>query len=165
MCIRDSNGYSYGHSIERLIKFDDAGRLVTTFGDNGIAQEATITYSAANQIVEQADGKFVAFSGYSTRSYERRGTGRMVRYNADGTRDASFGEIYLPGNSTALLSINAAGNTLITATESRVLPLATSGKENGPARVTKNGTLTLEGTTRSESLTVSIVQDLSLIHI
>ena len=77
-----------------------AGSLDTSFGSGGIAAVFGVSASISNGVV-QADGKIIKFMGGIGGS---SGTGYIVRWNADGTPDASF-----DGDGVLALSWPAAG--------------------------------------------------------
>lgn len=150
----------YASATLRLIKFDDAGRLDAGFGAGGIAEDDAVSSPTVTQIVEQGDGKLVTLDGYRhSLYYTARGSGQTLRFNADGSRDAGFGDLRLPGKSTTLLGVSADGAAVLVANESRVMELATGGTFAGPATVSHSGTLLVRGTARAETLRVNEVSN------
>lgn len=75
------NGLDYDFA---LVRYASNGTLDTTFGSSGIVRTNTATPfilgSGASSVAIQSDGKIVAAGGSS-----------MIRYNADGTLDITFG--------------------------------------------------------------------------
>ena len=138
-----------------FLKFDDAGTPIPTFGDGGFVGGASYSNStsrAPNQLVVQPDGRFITFGAYGGPG--GYGSGVVLRYNADGSQDLSFGELRLPTGSTTLLTATNDGQKLLVANESRITALATGGNAVGPAYVNGNGTLVLRGSSRSEHLRI-----------
>jgi uncharacterized delta-60 repeat protein len=84
-------GYSYnGSNFDfALVRYNTNGTLDTTFGSGGIVTTPVgIGHDAANALVIQSDGRIVA-AGYSYNgsNYDFA----LVRYNTDGSLDATFG--------------------------------------------------------------------------
>lgn len=72
-----------------LVRYLANGNLDNTFGSSGKVITAVGDESIINAIALQPDGKIVA-AGYST-SFGFQGNYTLIRYNANGTLDASFG--------------------------------------------------------------------------
>ncbi len=77
-----------------LVRYDDAGNLDATFGSGGIVTTAVATTSGANAVVLQPDGKIVVAGSANIIPLPSGDVDRdfaLVRYNADGSLDATFG--------------------------------------------------------------------------
>jgi uncharacterized delta-60 repeat protein len=73
----------------RVTRFNSDGSLDTTFGTNGVVDTTLAggTYPEVHSIVVQSDGKILAGGKYAGGT----GTSVLVRYNANGSLDTSFG--------------------------------------------------------------------------
>jgi uncharacterized delta-60 repeat protein len=67
-----------------------SGSLDLTFGTNGVVSTAVGLYSGGLSSALQSDGKIIV-AGSSTSTSALSGEFGLVRYNNDGTLDASFG--------------------------------------------------------------------------
>lgn len=79
-------GDDYGEGFQ-LLRFNSDGTLDLTFGAGGTVITEVGTDSSASALVLQPDGKLVA-AGYAGDPYHDFA---LMRYNADGTLDTSFG--------------------------------------------------------------------------
>lgn len=82
-----------------LVRYNTNGSLDTTFGDNGkvitnvvINTSATSKPDQLNDLVLQADGKIIAVGNCAGVDGSGKNDFAMVRYNANGTVDTSFGD-------------------------------------------------------------------------
>lgn len=92
-------GSEYGAltSQFQLVRYNANGTIDESFGTNGIARLKPVSgfFSQLSSLALQADGKIIAAGGYGTMS--------LARFNANGTVDASFGNLggytnfYTPG--------------------------------------------------------------------
>lgn len=146
------NGYDFTVGAPRLMKFSDAGVLDPAFGVGGIVQHSTYDADPPTQVMVDDQDRIVTLSAYSGQG--ARGSGRMVRYNPDGSVDATFGTLDWPTGSTVLMASAPHDGSFVVATESRLMSLASDGPASGPVSITRNGTLTLRGTTRAEKLSI-----------
>lgn len=96
--------------------YDDAGNLVSSFGTSGITTD-TFSYSTVNYITklkEQADGKIVTLG--TTQNFSGGAIYQVIaRFNADGSKDASFGNngwVKMPFSVTNDFAIQADGKIL-----------------------------------------------------
>ncbi len=76
--------------------YNSDGSLATSFGTAGVVTNPGLipiqAYRLANDVTVQADGKFLAATGIAPfRLGSLPGPGGLMRYNADGTVDTSFG--------------------------------------------------------------------------
>lgn len=94
--VADMGGTAESYALERqdiaLIRYNSDGTLDPEFGNGGIVTTsvAPAEFDEATSLVVQADGKIVVAG-----KAELGGTGRdfvLLRYNTDGSLDASFGE-------------------------------------------------------------------------
>ncbi|WP_053076586.1 hypothetical protein [Caenimonas sp. SL110] len=77
-----------------LIKYNSNAAVDTTFGTDGmqtVAISATSSAFASNGLIAQDDGKFVVTGSEDRGLGDGSSTGFVMRFNANGTPDASFG--------------------------------------------------------------------------
>lgn len=147
-----TTAYDAADASPRMIKFSNDGMVDDAFVNAVNNNPPPLPWVGIGQLVEQPDGKLVAFGADYTSILHDRRMGQAVRYNPDGTIDRSFGTIFLPTGSVTKLTLSADGDTLLVGNENRVTALATSGTAPGPLRVTQTGTLIFSGTTQSEPM-------------
>ena len=81
---------SFGSDLA-LARYHSDGSPDTAFGLNGIATtKISSSYGSANAVIVQADGKIVVAGGRYSEDYSDSEF-VLVRYNADGTLDTTFG--------------------------------------------------------------------------
>jgi uncharacterized delta-60 repeat protein len=81
---------SFGGDVA-LARYNSDGSPDTAFAVNGIARtETSSAYDSANALIVQADGKIVVAGGRYSEDYSDSEF-VLVRYNADGTLDTTFG--------------------------------------------------------------------------
>jgi len=82
------HAYNASNTVFALVRYNTDGSLDGSFGTGGKVTTAIGTGSGATALVLQPDGKLVA-AGYA--SSAGKTTFALVRYNASGSLDASFG--------------------------------------------------------------------------
>jgi len=101
----DYYGGQYYSSGLLIAKFDDQGRIDTSFGDNGIIKDDSVMSTVAGAAL-QPDGKIVVTGS----SYQ--GGNVTKRYHSDGKPDNSFISERLSGNVSAI-TINNDGKIIL----------------------------------------------------
>ena len=92
-----------------LVRLDPDGTLDTSFGVGGIVTTLIISaqnYACANSVIVQPDGKIIAAGSMRNRNSDRNDGFVLVRYNADGSLDQSF------GNSGVVVTTVGSGSSL-----------------------------------------------------
>ncbi len=86
------NSTSGGYIDFLLAQFNTDGTPTTSFGDNGVITTAVGTWTdKANSITLQPDGKIILGGSYYRYNGDSNEDFALVRYNADGSLDDSFG--------------------------------------------------------------------------
>lgn len=79
----------------QLVRYNTNGSLDTTFGEDGFVTHRLTSRMGTSDIIHslliQSDGKIIAGGGFSYNGYLEPADFAIVRYNADGTLDTSFG--------------------------------------------------------------------------
>jgi uncharacterized delta-60 repeat protein len=139
-----------------IARYNTNGTLDTTFGPNhnGLVTTSIVANDFANSVVIQPDGKIVVAGSAGSQAplYGSSSTvsDALVRYNADGTLDTSFGQggiikmSIVPGasqefNGVALETINMGGISTTEIVASG--PVVSSARGSVLARFNLNGTL------------------------
>lgn len=121
-----------------IIKYNADGSLDTDFGTGGrIASDVFGSDERAVSCAFQPDGKFL-ISGYYTDILSNQQLGLLVRYNADGTIDNSFGnngKITNPGFGQVSIS------NIAIQSDGKII---TAGDRFIPVRYNSNGTIDLQ---------------------
>ena len=130
-----AGGYTnvrWGTEDFALVRYNSDGTLDASFGTGGKVVtdfNANSTHDAINDLALQTDGKIVAV-GKSNTWNDNPNTASIgiVRYNADGTLDTTFGtngkvstDFGGPGNSAAKTAIDSNGGIVVTAQGPRYL--------------------------------------------
>lgn len=148
-------GRDGGGSTFRLERYNSDGTPDTTFGVNGVVQTSINIHNSGStrSLVIQNNGKLVIGGTATTSSYcyqhwgstcDYYNSGVMIRYNADGSQDASFGTngVVIAAKPTpdttgwiSDIALDASGNIVVAGANS-------STEVNGTlSRYTSNGTL------------------------
>ncbi len=131
-------GESDGGVFMVVVRLTANGALDTSFAHDGIRVIKSGHCAYANAVVVQRDGKIVV-AGSDGGCYEERTPFRLVRLNADGSTDTSFGRRgrrpvdVAPGQSGAL--------ELAQDSRGRLLVAGTAGGRSAVARLTADGAL------------------------
>jgi len=106
-------GYSRHGSYNdvALVRYNSDGSLDTGFGAGGIVTTAIGADDVGQGVTVQADGKILV-AGYSDNNFA------LLRYNAEGTLDTSFGT---DGKVITDISYNDHGNSVIVQTDGKIL--------------------------------------------
>ncbi|MGA2750172.1 MAG: hypothetical protein ABSG59_15470 [Verrucomicrobiota bacterium] len=129
------NANNSSNNVFALARYNPDGTLDGTFGSNGkLTTSVGTNGSGANAVLIQSDGKIVAAGGGS-------GGFALVRYNPDGSLDASFGSAGV--TITTVSAVNSANAMAIQPDGKIVLAGTTSSNPQlfGLARFTTNGAL------------------------
>lgn len=111
------------------VRFNSDGTLDTSFGNAGIATGRGGSFSSANAIAVQPDGKLVeaaVYAGFSP---------ILFRYNSNGTTDTAFG---FNGSATPTVS-NGGGSTVLIEPNGKLLLGGTSGNNIFVSRFLSDG--------------------------
>src|SRR4051812_10496947 len=82
-------GGTTGNAVAGLARLNDDGTPDVSFGDNGVVSFSVMTGNTAIAfVVAQPDGKIVMSGTTNDNDYDRYA---IVRFNADGTFDNTFG--------------------------------------------------------------------------
>ncbi|MFZ4526110.1 MAG: Ig-like domain-containing protein [Chlorobium sp.] len=106
-------GYSFNSSNNdvALVRYNSDGSLDTSFGAGGIVTTAIGSDDVGQVVTVQADGKILV-AGYCDNNFA------LLRYNADGMLDPSFGS---SGKVATDISYNDHGNSVIVQPDGKIL--------------------------------------------
>lgn len=124
-----------GNKLFALARYDPDGRLDATFGVNGKVTTRIDRDNIANAVAIQADGKIVAGGG-SFSIVRKSFDFTLVRYNINGSLDASFGEGGIATKSITTISMVGIDG-IVLQTDGKIVAV---GTETTPG---KFGTFTL----------------------
>ncbi len=153
--VAGSSGFGRAHSRFAIVRYNPDGRLDSTFGGDGrVTTDFTPDSDWATAVAIQADGKIVA-AGQSGEDFSGANTMfAVVRYNPDGSRDATFGERgrvttdFTPGDDLAQgIALQADGKIVVAGFSRGGFALARYEADGTPdATFGTNGTVTDPGT-------------------
>ncbi|MFI3137636.1 MAG: FG-GAP-like repeat-containing protein [Methylococcaceae bacterium] len=120
----DSNGYDFA-----LVRYNNDGSLDTSFdGDGKVTTDLGGSYDMSNSVTVQTDGK-ILLGGSSGSNYDKKNFA-LVRYNNDGSLDASFdgdGKV-----TTKMGGSDNQGNSVTIQTDGKILLGGWSGNTDNP---------------------------------
>jgi uncharacterized delta-60 repeat protein len=117
-----------------LVRYNANGTLDTSFGGTG---KVTTPLGVASALAIQKDGKIVA-AGRSDINNHSGGVFALVRYNANGTLDRSFGR---GGKVTTMIGPGAGANALAIQQDGKLVAAGWSNNRFALVRYNANGTL------------------------
>lgn len=153
----------YGRGGIQVMRFTSDGALDTTFGEEGIGQRPS-DFITIDHIVLQPDGKIV-LAGWSSFIGPRSANFVLIRFNADGRPDSTFGE-----NGRAAIAEGDRIHDLVIQPDGKILVAGDDSELSSPqaniiiARYNPDGT---KDTTFGEEgvLTIPISGSITQIHL